>query len=539
MSGAACAIVGGLFQAGSSRMTEDVNAYDDFPYQTVALAETHPERLAAIATLFGLTPAPVETARILELGCAGGGNILPLASIFPNAEFVGVDLSPRQIDDAKSAASTAGISNVSFHAKSISDITPEFGKYDYIICHGVYSWVPDDVKEAILRVASENLMPNGLAYVSYNTFPGWHIPGMIREMMLYHVREIPEQKARVAAARAFLDFLGTNVPDREGNYAKMLREEAEQLKPHADSYVAHEHLETLNHPVYFHEFEARVRHHHLQIMADSRVWAMASSAQPKLAATLDRLSRDPVAREQYNDFLVNRRFRRSILCHEDITPSAPNFERIKQLRISAAVWPTTTPVQHASKVSYDFRAVDGVIRLSTSDPLFKTFLMNLTEVMPRSLTFDELWTMTKTRLSRGGVDPGSNPDALATRLLQAYLANAVELHSFEPPFPVVASDKPEALPMARIAAESTQVVPTFRLRQATLSEFDRLVIRNLNGQRTRSEIVDKLLEAVLAGKFTIQQNGVPLKDAETIRPILERSLGPSLDRMIGGGLLVR
>lgn len=518
-------------------MTEDVNSYDEVPYQSVALVETHPERIAAIATFFGMNPPPVETARILELGCAGGGNLIPLASLLPDSTCVGVDLSPRQIADAETMAERAGVKNASFLAKSITDITAEFGQFDYIICHGVYSWVPDDVKEAILRVLSENLAPDGLGYISYNTFPGWHIPGMIREMMLYHIRDMTEPNARVKAARALLDFLGENVPDREGHYAKLLRDESQQLKPHADSYVAHEHLETLNHPIYFYEFVAKAAENKLKVMGDSRVWAMAISAQPQVAATLDRLSRDPVGREQYYDFLCNRRFRRSILCHQDREVKTPSVECVKKLRVSACVWPTTSPVDHASKLSVDFRAVDGIIRLSTIDPIFKTALLALTEVYPRSLTFEEHWTLTKSRLARSGVDIGNNPDVLANRMLQAFGANAVEFHTFEPHYPKTIGDTPEAVPMARLTAEVTTTVPNLRHRLTTLGDFDRLVIRHLDGKRTRAEIVDGLLKAVLKGEFTLHQNGVTLRDAGQIQPILERSLQPSLDRLMMGGLM--
>ena len=520
-------------------MTEDVNAYDEVPYQSVALVETHPERLAAIGTWFGLEPPPVETSRVLELGCAGGGNLIPLAGTLPDSHFVGVDLSPRQIAEARETARAAGITNVEFFAKSIGDITPEFGKFDYILCHGVYSWVPDDVKAAILRVMSENLTPDGLGFVSYNTFPGWHIPGMVREMMLYHVRDTPDPNQKVKAARALLDFLGENVPDREGHYGKLLRDEAQQLKPHADSYVLHEHLEALNHPIYFHEFAARAAEAGLKVMGDSRVWAMAQSAQPAVAATLDRLSRDPIGREQYYDFLCNRRFRRSIVCHADRAVKAPSADAVKKLRASACVWPTTSPVNPSNKVSVDFRAVDGMIRLSTVDPIFKTALLTLAEVFPRSLPFEELWTLTRSRLARSGIEAGANSDVLATRLLQAFAANSVELHTFEPDFPRTPSETPEGLPMARLLARTGPAVPNLRHRLTTLGEFDRLVIRQLDGVRTRPEIVDALLKAVVAGEFHLNQNGVPLTDPAQIRPILERSLPPSLDRLNTGGLLRR
>ena len=520
-------------------MSDEPNSYDEVPYQSVSLVETHPERAATVATLFGLTPPDVTTCRVLELGCAGGGNLVPLAKILPNASFVGIDLSPRQIEQAEGLAKAAGVTNITFHAMSLTDVTKSFGEFDYIICHGVYSWVPDAVKEAILRISSENLARNGVAYVSYNTFPGWHVPGMVREMMLFHVRKVSDPATKVKAARAFLDYLGNNVPEKEGHYAKVLREESAQLKPHADSYVLHEHLEDLNHPIYFHEFAHRASSHGLNILGDSRFWTMASSVQPQMSAVLDQVSRDPIEREQYLDFLCNRRFRRTLLCHADHeTLKLPTIETVKSLSASAIVWPTTTPTDFASRASVDFRAGDGVIRLSTVEPLFKTALLALTEAHPRSVPLPELWEMVKHRLSRTGMDVGATAELLALRMLQAHAANSVELHIYEPKMALTVSTKPEALVVARLSADTTAYVPNLRHRQIMISDFDRLVIRQLDGQKTIPEIVENLVQSVVQGQFTIQQNGLPVKDSAIVRPLMQKSLEPSLQRLMRAGLLV-
>jgi methyltransferase-like protein len=303
--------------------------------------------------------------------------------------------------------------------------------------------------------------------------------------------------------------------------------------------VLHEHLEVLNHPIYFHEFAARLAEQELKVLADSRVWSMAMSAQPNVSAVLDRLSRDPIGREQYHDFLCNRRFRRSIICHANCEVPGPSMDRIKKVRASAAVWPTTSPADFASKASVDFRGGDGVIRLSTIDPIFKVALLSLAEAYPRSLTFDELWSLSRTRLARAGVEVADDPNLLAGRMLQAFGANALELHTFEPPIPTAISDKPKALATARQIAEAGGGMPNYRHRLTALSDFDRLVLCQLDGDRTHAEIVDRLVEAVVAGKFAIQQNAIPMKDPAQIRPILERSLPPSLERLNRGALLVR
>ena len=57
--------------------------YDRIPYRSLPYPLTRPAHIAAIAQTFGLAVPAVTTARVLEIGCAGGGNIIPLAAAFP------------------------------------------------------------------------------------------------------------------------------------------------------------------------------------------------------------------------------------------------------------------------------------------------------------------------------------------------------------------------------------------------------------------------------------------------------------------------
>ena len=528
-------------------MADAPNSYDEFPYQSVSMYETHPDRSAVIAAIFGLDAPRVETARVLELGCADGGNLIPLAQIVPNGSFVGVDLSPLQIEQAESFARAAGVDNVRFEARSLVAIDRDLGPFDFVICHGVYSWVPDDVKAAIFRVCVENLAANGVAYVSYNTYPGWHVPGMIREMMLYHVHEIADPAAKVRAARGFLDLLSQNVVDRTGHYAKVLREEADQLKIQADWYVLHEHLEELNHPIYFSEFARRAADHGLKVLGDSRFWTMAAAVRPPIAAVrppiaavLDRVAQDPIGREQYLDFLCNRRFRRSLLCHAGAeTSSEPNRDRLRLLRASALVWPKVEPVDLSKNARVEFRDGDGAVRLSTMEPLLKATMIVLAEAYPASVPFDALWSRVRDRLGREGIEAGASSDPLADKLLMAHAANAADLHAYEPSEMATAIGlSPRGFPVARLLAVGSLTVPNLRHRQVTISDFDRLVLRQLDGRRTHPEIVEGLVAAVVAGEFAIRQDGREVRDPSALEPILARSLEPSLRRMVRGSLLM-
>jgi cyclopropane fatty-acyl-phospholipid synthase-like methyltransferase len=159
----------------------EYTSYDKVPYESEPFVQTHPDRLATLGRLFGLSPVPITQCRVLELGCAGGGNLIPMACQLPQSRFVGVDFSKRQVEMGRKVIQVLSLSNIRIGLANIMDVDQTWGVFDYIICHGVYSWVADDVQEKILSIAKENLAENGIAYVSYNTYPGWHMREMIRQ----------------------------------------------------------------------------------------------------------------------------------------------------------------------------------------------------------------------------------------------------------------------------------------------------------------------------------------------------------------------
>ena len=115
---------------------ESLNSYDEVPYPSFPYSQSHPDHLATIATLFRLDP-PVRPYRVLELGCAAGGNLIPMAIEKPDCEFVGVDYSTRQIDGGLSVVEELQIENLRLKAASILEIDESYGMFDYILCHGV------------------------------------------------------------------------------------------------------------------------------------------------------------------------------------------------------------------------------------------------------------------------------------------------------------------------------------------------------------------------------------------------------------------
>lgn len=157
-------------------------AYDQVEYDSGLILETHPCQLGGIASLFGVEAPEVNGAKILEVGSALGQNLIAIAASLPSALCVGVDISASQVEHAQREADSLGLSNVVFITANILELISELSGFDYIICHGVYSWIPPEVRVALLPTLREMLAPRGLIYVSYNTLPGWSDCGLIRDL---------------------------------------------------------------------------------------------------------------------------------------------------------------------------------------------------------------------------------------------------------------------------------------------------------------------------------------------------------------------
>jgi SAM-dependent methyltransferase len=291
-------------------------SYDEAPYASHPFPQSAPEHLEGIATLFGLAPMPPANARVLELGCAAGGNIIPFALRHPQAQVVGIDLSPVQIAQGIERVRQLGITNLELRQMNLEDVDASLGSFDYIICHGVYSWVPDSVRQAILRICRAHLAPRGIAYISYNTYPGWKAREIVRDAMLFRAeaRATPDEK--LAYARGMVDFLAQMSPD-----GSLLRKALDEVLPIIQSagptYLLHEFLEPCNQPVYFRDFVAAARNEALDYLADAEPYTMFVSNHGSQVAEplLSEAGSDQVVMEQYLDFLTNRGFRQSLLVH--------------------------------------------------------------------------------------------------------------------------------------------------------------------------------------------------------------------------------
>lgn len=302
--------------------TNDVQQtiYSELGYKSMPFPYTTPATLEAYAALVGISAPNPKSARVLELGATYGGNIISQALFNPDATFVGIELSQEQVEKGNEVIANAGLTNVSLVQSDIASIGSEIGTFDYIIAHGVYSWVDDGVKDALLRLIDEHLAEDGIAYISYNTYPGWHTMDEVRQLMMFSNRDKTQfnHKEKVLHGKTIGSIVGSqilkydNLKERNSKFLGALR----SVMQKDEYYVGHDHLEPNNDPVYFYQFNDHLGAHNLAYLCDADLTlSMVRSFDADIADTLDKLAlNDHVAQEQYLDFMLDTTFRKSIIC---------------------------------------------------------------------------------------------------------------------------------------------------------------------------------------------------------------------------------
>ena len=323
--------------------TNDVQQtiYSELGYKSMPFPYTTPATLEAYAALVGISAPNPKTARVLELGATYGGNIISQALFNPDATFVGIELSQEQVEKGNEVISNAGLTNVSLIQSDIASIGSEIGTFDYIIAHGVYSWVDDGVKDALLRLIDEHLAEDGIAYISYNTYPGWHTMEEVRQLMMFSNRDKAQfnHKEKVLHGKTIGSIVGSqilkydNLKERNSKFLGALR----SVMQKDEYYVGHDHLEPNNDPVYFYQFNDHLEAHNLAYLCDADLTlSMVRSFDADIADTLDKLAlNDHVAQEQYLDFMLDTTFRKSIICKakhaESVTYDMGNPELVNSV----------------------------------------------------------------------------------------------------------------------------------------------------------------------------------------------------------------
>lgn len=502
--------------------------YDATPYNSVSFPPSAPGNLAAVAHLFGLTTPEVSTARVLEVGCASGGNIIPFAAAHPRARVVGLDLSQVQVDLGRARAQALGLDNLEFVAGDVAgmDLTT-LGQFDFVIAHGVYSWVPPDVQEALLAAFRTVLVPDGVAYMSYNVYPGWKSKEVLRDAMQLASGGSTAPADKVREARAMVDFLEEVVP-ADGVLARVVAEFRAHQEGFGDSYLLHEELETFNSPCYFYEMLARARAHGLAFLGEARPEAMfPGNFGPKVEQhLLEKCGGVQVLVEQYIDFVVNRMFRESLLVHAEREPQIrynPTRSRFRDGHIAAWVPPADEPTR-LDNSRQEYREADGAT-LFTNDPGIKAALDALSERWPWTMSRQELLDAVHARLVGAGLTPSETLPDLVDNLMGVLILQGQARYRLHPvsPEPVSAPLRLDetARRMVELTGEQSQA-STFNIWHEThmLSPLDRHLLPLLDGTRDRAALLDALLDAVREHSLPVERDGTLVSGEAATRDAL-------------------
>lgn len=468
------------------------NSYNDVPYTSSPGPARHPDRLATIGMLFGLDVAPVDTCRVLEFACGDGSNLVPAAALLPNARFVGFDFAAQPIARARAMTDALGLANVRLLERDLRDLPEDLGTFDYIIVHGLYSWLPAEVRAHLMPRIARHLAPAGVAFVSYNALPGSHLRAIAWDMLAYHTREIPDKRSKLAAAREILNLAGMPASD-DDSLLQALRADLRKTAQGSDSSLAHDDLAEFNHAVHFHAFVEDAKGAGLAFLSEahpsSSTGVGLAPAVRIMLADFDRL-----AREQYLDFLHFRHYRESLLCHaaalsrSKIDPSrARDLHAVASLELRrAAASPSQRPPADAD--------VAAISRL-------------LLACWPHAVPVPDI-----ARACSEGAQQGSRHvflKPIEQVVIEMQAAAQLDLRSTRPMVAATAGERPEALPAARWLVREHSVVPSayheaVRFPDAT----GRRLLALIDGTKTRRE-----LAASLGGSFAMPGGSARLEHA--------------------------
>ena len=515
------------------------NAYDHVPYASYTYAQTHPDRLGTLATLCGMNPAPVDHCRVMELGCGAGGNLISFAFDLKHSEFTGFDLSMMAIAEGSELIAKLGLKNITLNQGDLLELGADLGEFDYIIAHGVYSWVPAPVQDQILALCQTHLAKQGVAYISYNAYPGGHLRAIARELMLFHTRDEPDATKRLEQSRAIIKW-AAEAQSGTNSYATWLREYDKRLPAKSDGSLYHDDVAEFNTPIYFHRFAKHAAKYGLQFLAEADYFESQNYYEfpAEIRAQLDEMATvNLLAKEQYLDFLKGRSFRQTLLCRHEVELDRPvKPERIRGMYVRSSAQPLAPTPDIKAKSVEEFRT-EKMASAATDLPLAKAALFYLGKIHPRALPLEELASRACELLEKS--DNSDDAQMLAEVLLKSYGAGVVELQMHQPTFSVAAGPFPLASPLARLQAQKGNVVTSLLHGSLRIGDHIALqLLQLLDASRDRETLIRELSGFVKANMGGPDTDQVSQDEKESLLRALPEELEQKLAELGKLGLLL-
>lgn len=403
-------------------------SFEALPYRHGSIADSHIARIGAIARLVGWAAAEPDRCRVLEIGCAEGLNLLPMADRIRTSEFVGVDFGEAHIRVGEAVRVAGGLENASLICADLREWQPEPESFDYVIAHGVYSWVPPEVRDRLLQACARGLRPNGVAYISYNVYPAWGPLMAIRRAVLSEIAHLTEMPERIARTTLVLETLHNSFANDERPYAIMMRELIAEMMVKPAPLLHHDDLESINEPCTFLEFATHARTHGLQFLAEAHYASMPfEHVRPEVRTALSVLDPDFVHGQHLLDLIGNRRFRNTLLCRSASEPERvvnPDIIRDCALGIHLGVADARIDLQTGVPLQVIGR---HNLRLSIDKPFQKAFIATLIAARPDRITYAEARHRAEDLLRRGNLPTEIDDDFMAVALFRLFALDQLDL----------------------------------------------------------------------------------------------------------------
>lgn len=499
----------------------------EYPSRAVSLA--HPARLAGAAALHGVGGFDLVAFRYLELGAGNGANLLPLAAAFPGARFVGVDRDGALVTRARAAAERAALGNVTFVEGDIAEVDLGDDTFDFVVAHGVYSWVEDAVASRILALAARHLDARGVAYVSYNTLPGWALRGVVRDVMRDAAggASRPEERLRLAKSRVAL--LQRFTSRGKDPYTALLAGELEGARDKPDGYLVGEHLADVNRPLYFKAFIAAARAHGLAYVAELMPATAEGALETELASELDAEGLPRLEIEQILDVVAYRQFRCTLLCKEGVAvASQPDFAGLaREGFLVARLQPMAEEPLLGPGRELRFQARTGA-EIAVERPLLKAALLALARAFPGGARPQALVAAAVAELrERGLVDAAGIDEAEISSTMSDLLLLAgrrlIEILPWAPAVHRAIEPKPRVSEVTRIEAATGLV--TLPLNEPhVLDEPLRSLVALLDGTRDARALLDELSMRIDSGELTVVGHPSPRERREALGRLVVQAI---------------
>lgn len=508
--------------------------FDELPNTCNPMSYAQPDRLATLATLFGMSPPALSTCRVLELGCCDASNIISTAYSLPEATITGIDASEEKIKAGQEAISALKLTNITLQHTDILDINLESGQFDYIIAHGIFSWVSPQVQDKIFSICEHNLAPNGVAYIGFNTKPGWNVNNTIRDMMSYISVTVDDPAVKINQRKAVLKFLLDATKETNTPYEKLVGEAVNDLVKLPEKFVCTELVEEANEPLYFNEFMQRAKSNNLIYLGDAFLHTMLPESFPEpQQQALQMFNGDLIVQEQMMDILSNRSFRHTLLCHKDVELNRSlSPAKLAGLHIASSMQP--------SNDSYEkFENNRG--NLTTTKLIVQSALRYLAKEWPRAVLFDEL-------LEQARQDAKSNSttdtETITNALLMGYSKSMIELYSQPTKLVNTVSEYPQASPIASWQAKQTPKITNLRSEWSIIENAVCIhLLPYLDGRHSHADLLNLLENWIKDGKLSLnitnQKTGEALTLTDTNRhEVLNKLLMETLNFAAKTALLV-